>query len=103
MVRTHESTLRTQDDREPQRQGPSAIRRPANLKPREGNPGKNSRFRKIQVCDFRPPRCTGQMTFETAQMVVPGRCSRSHSWINETTGDSTGYQPLAQENLRNVA
>jgi len=33
-------------------------------------------FRGSQVCDCRTPRCTGQRTLETAQMMVPGRCSR---------------------------
>ena len=60
-----------EDDREPQRQ--SGARSGAQ---QTSNPKRIADFRRSQVCDSRPPRCTGQMTLETAQMMVLGRCSR---------------------------
>jgi len=44
--------------------------------PSTSNPKRVADFRGSQVFDFRTPRRTGQRTLETAQMMVPGRCSR---------------------------
>ena len=74
-----------EDDREPQRQ--SGARSGAQ---QTSNPKRIADFRRFQVCDSRPPRCTGQMPLGTAQMMVLGRSSR------QRVSRIGGANPLAQ-------
>src|SRR6185295_6402538 len=56
-----------EDDREPQRQ-----RGARSGAQHTSNPKRVADFRGSQVCNSRPPRCTGQMTLGTAPVMVLG-------------------------------